>query len=57
MRSKDLRVIATRLLSMAALAAAAGNPDFAAYWLDRASGIMTAWAKQVRGNFRSLEEC
>jgi hypothetical protein len=57
MRSKDLRRIATRLLSMAALAAAGGQADFAAYWYDRASGIMTAWAKQVRGNFRSLEEC
>ena len=57
MRSKDLRSIATRLLSMAALAAAGGQADFAAYWYDRATGIMAAWAKQVRGNFRSLEEC
>jgi hypothetical protein len=57
MRSKDLRLIATRLLSMAALAGAAGKADFAAYWYDRASGIMNAWARQVRGNFRSLEEC
>jgi hypothetical protein len=56
MGSRDLRLIATRLLRMAALAAAGGKPDFAAYCYDRASGIMTAWAKQVRGNFRSLEE-
>jgi hypothetical protein len=56
-RSKDLRGIATRLLRMAALASAGGKADFAAYCYDRASGIMNAWARQVRGNFRSLEEC